>query len=113
MITPPVACASRSATADLPLAVGPAISATIGLEGFSMLIATLIAAERLSGGDISAASDALAAKGAGVMPHEWVEQGIAADLLFERLDRAGARAVLEGLLPDVDVVVQPVEHRRK
>lgn len=73
-----------------------------------MFIATLIAKERLAVGDISAAEDALG----GVQGRFWVEEGRACDLLLG--DEAGdARAVLEGLLPDIDVIVQPQAGRRK
>jgi phosphoserine phosphatase len=73
-----------------------------------MFIATLIAKERLSRGDISAAADALG----GSPGHQWVEEGIACDLLLA--DAPGpARAALEGLIPGVDVVVQPYEGRRR
>jgi phosphoserine phosphatase len=73
-----------------------------------MFIATLIAADRLTRGDISAAADALP----GVRGHEWVEEGSACDLSFPG-DPAAARAALEGLIPHADVVVQPVVGRRK
>ncbi len=43
----------------------------------------------------------------------WLDEGVAADLPFGRIDRAGARAALEGLLPQVDVVVQPRAGRAK
>ncbi len=43
----------------------------------------------------------------------WLDDGVAADLPFGRTDRAGARAALEGLLPGVDVVVQPSAGRAK
>ncbi len=42
----------------------------------------------------------------------WVEPERACDLLLGP-DPGGARAALEGLLPDVDVVVQPVAGRRR
>jgi len=77
-------------------------------------IATLIASNGgLSSADLDVARDALA--GIGAMPGEanWLDEGVAADLSFGRVDRAGARAVLEGLLPGVDVVVQPQADRRK
>lgn len=73
-----------------------------------MFIATLIAKERLSRGDISAAEDALGGS-AGL---EWVEPERACDLLLGA-DVGNARAALEGLLPGVDVVVQPWAGRRK
>ena len=49
------------------------------------------------------------------MPGEvlWIDEGTAADLPFGRADRAAARAALEGLLPDTDVVVQPAAGRAK
>jgi phosphoserine phosphatase len=74
----------------------------------SGFIATLIAKERLSRGDISAAEDALGGA-AGV---DWVEPERACDLLLGA-EAGGARAALEGLLPGVDVVVQPRAGRRK
>ena len=100
--------ASASASDDLPLAVGPAISARGGFEGAVLFIATLIAADRLTRGDISAALDALG----GSPGHEWVETGSACDIM---LDGGGdaARQALEGLIPGVDVIVQPREGRRK
>jgi phosphoserine phosphatase len=73
-----------------------------------MIIATLIAKERLSRGDISTAVDALGG-GADV---EWVEPERACDLLLGP-EHGGARAALEELLPEVDVVVQPRAGRRR
>jgi phosphoserine phosphatase len=74
----------------------------------SEFIATLIAADRLVRGDISAAQDALG----GAAGPEWVEPERACDLLLGP-EPGNARAALEGLLPGVDVVVQPREGRRK
>jgi phosphoserine phosphatase len=79
-----------------------------------MFIATLIAADRtLASPDLDVARDALA--GAGALPGApaWLDEGEAADVPFGRIAIADARAVLEGLLPHVDVVVQPTAHRRK
>ncbi len=79
-----------------------------------MDIATLIASNGgLSRADLEMARDALA--GVGAIPGEitWIDEGVAADLPFRRADRAGARAALEGLLPGVDVVVQPAHGRAK
>ena len=73
-----------------------------------MFIATLIAKERLSGGDISAARDAVGG-GAGL---EWVEPERACDLLLGP-EPGSARAALERMLPGVDVVVQPQASRRR
>jgi phosphoserine phosphatase len=77
-------------------------------------IATLIASNGgLSRADLETARDALA--GVGAMPGEiaWIDEGVAADLPFGRVDRTGARAALEGLLPGIDVVVQPQAGRTK
>jgi phosphoserine phosphatase len=76
-----------------------------------MFIATLIAKERLSGGDISAAEDAMAAAGAHAFGRSWVEEDKACDLLFSLAPEAARRA-LEGLIPGADVVVQREAHRR-
>lgn len=75
-------------------------------------IATLIAADTLSAGDISSAQDKL--RDAGCAPGEAgpLEAGRAADLAFAtKPDQA--RAALEGGFDRVDVVVQPAEGRRK
>ncbi|MBA3898153.1 MAG: phosphoserine phosphatase SerB [Sphingomonadaceae bacterium] len=74
-----------------------------------MFIATLIAAS-LPKGEVAAARDRLDAAGCLPVAEEWVEDGVACDLQFGR-DMAAARAALEG--EGYDVVVQPVEHRRK
>ena len=72
-----------------------------------MFIATLIAKQRLTRGDISAAEDALG----GARGFAWIEEGIACDLPLG--DAGAARAALEGLIPDADVVVQARASRRK
>jgi phosphoserine phosphatase len=77
-----------------------------------MFIATLIAKERLAGGDISAASDALAAAGAAPYGRSWIEDDKACDLLFPGAP-GPARAALEGLVEGVDVVVQGEAFRRR
>ena len=73
-----------------------------------MFIATLIAADRLGRGDISAAADALG----GVAGTSWVEEGSACDLVLAG-DPQAARARLEGAFAGIDVVVQPQARRRK
>jgi phosphoserine phosphatase len=73
-----------------------------------VFIATLIAADRLARGDISAAEDALG----GSRGHAWVEEGSACDIMLTG-GADPARHALEGLLPGVDLVVQPREGRRK
>jgi len=79
-----------------------------------VFIATLIASNgTLSSADLDKARDALA--GIGAMPGTaaWIDEGVAADLPFGRVDRPAARAALEGLLPGVDVVVQTPVNRAK
>jgi phosphoserine phosphatase len=117
MTTPFCRSASASAKADLPPAVGPAISATSGLgpdgsEEELMFIATLIAADRLSSGDISAAEDALAEAGGCFRGRSWVEPDQACDLLFSSAPDP-IRKALEGLVASVDVIVQGEAGRRK
>jgi phosphoserine phosphatase len=77
-----------------------------------MFIATLIAKDRLAGGDISVAADALAAAGMAPYGRSWIEEDKACDLLFSAAP-GPARAALEGLLPGVDVVVQGEASRRR
>src|SRR3954452_1974629 len=104
MTVPPAPSASARASPDLPLAVGPAISARGGFPDEAMFIATLIAADRLTRGDISAAEDALG----GSRGHDWVEEGSACDIMLAG-DHLAARQALDGLIPGVDVIVQPRE----
>ena len=77
-----------------------------------MFIATLIAKERLSSGDISAAEDALALAGLETDGRSWLDDDKACDLLVP-LQPAKAREVLEGLIPGCDVVVQGESARRR
>ncbi|GAA0300001.1 phosphoserine phosphatase SerB [Sphingomonas oligophenolica] len=77
-----------------------------------MFIATLIAAENLSGGDISAAQDRLDQAGCLPAAHVWIDRGVAADVDFG-LNPEAARAALAGAFPAVDIVIQPVEGRVK
>ena len=115
MIVPSSASASAIASADLPLAVGPAMSATRGRsEGSGLLIATLIASEQgLGAREIATARDAVAGVGGIAGEAEWLEDGIAADVPLARIDAVAGRAALEGLLPGVDIVVQPRAGRAK
>src|ERR1700712_4176137 len=112
MTVPPCFSASISASADLPLAVGPAMSATFGRlapRSLGLFIATLIAAT-LPKGEVAAARDRLDAAGCLPVAEVWVEDGEACDVQFGR-DLAAARAALEG--QGYDVVVQPPEPRPK
>ncbi|HEX9948182.1 MAG TPA: phosphoserine phosphatase SerB [Allosphingosinicella sp.] len=77
-----------------------------------MFIATLIAKDRLADGDISAASDSLAAAGMAPYGRSWIEEDKACDLLFSAAP-GPARAALEGLIGGVDVIVQGEASRRR
>ncbi|QJU60352.1 phosphoserine phosphatase SerB [Sphingomonas sp. AP4-R1] len=79
-----------------------------------MLIATLIASEPgLAAREIETARAALAGVGGIAGEAEWLEVGLAADLPLARIDAGAGRAALEGLLPGVDVIVQPRAGRAK
>ncbi|WP_076068307.1 phosphoserine phosphatase SerB [Sphingomonas montana] len=78
-----------------------------------MVIATLIASDRLDARTIEQARDAIAGVGGIAEAVEWIEPGVAADVDVLRVDGVAARAALEGLFPGVDVVVQPRAGRRK
>ena len=95
--TPFDSSASRTANADLPLAVGPAISATGIVDGeLLVFIATLIASESLAAGDISAAEDRVRSVGARPSGHGWLDEGVACDIHFDG-DAPAVRAALEGV----------------
>ena len=88
------------------------MTASGGFNEAEMFIATLIAADRLGRGDISAAADALRAVGIGPEAPAWVEAGSACDLSFADGAEAARRA-LEGRIAGADLIVQPAAHRRK
>lgn len=111
MIVPCARSASAKASADLPLAVGPAISASGGFEGAGMIIATLIAADRLTEAQISSVAQLLIEAGMSVIGRKWVEAGSACDL-YLRGDPELARQVLASGGAS-DVVVQVQASRRK
>jgi phosphoserine phosphatase len=114
MIVPLNRSAMSSASADLPLAVGPAMSASLGWRFWGrrdVFTATLIGVS-LASGDLSAAADRLTQAGCAVAAEGWIEEGIAADLHFASAADA-ARNVLEGAFPGADVVVQRQATREK
>jgi phosphoserine phosphatase len=75
-----------------------------------MFIATLIAADRLRSGDISAAEDRLAEAGIQPMGRSWVEPDSACDILFGAApDKAKVALEADG----IDLVVQGEAGRRK
>jgi phosphoserine phosphatase len=109
-ITPPILSASASANADLPLAVGPAMTTNGGFCA-AMAIATLIAAGRLDDRLVDRALGLLREIDPAAAFRHWIDEGDAADLRFSGDSRA-ARWVLDGI-EGVDIVVQPDEPRWK
>jgi phosphoserine phosphatase len=85
------------------------MSASGGKEG-TMFILTLIAADRLSRGDISAAEDALSAAGCTSAGWSWLDEGKAADF---RLAAAPPPRLLEGVIAGTDAILQPEAQRRR
>ena len=77
-----------------------------------MFIATLIAKQRLAGGDISSAEDRLRHAGIAPQGRSWIEADRACDLLFSG-DPVRARDALEGRLGAIDTVVQGEASRRR
>ncbi|MBX9796426.1 phosphoserine phosphatase SerB [Sphingomonas sp.] len=77
-----------------------------------MFIATLIAADGIDQGRISESMDRLAEAGCAPVAGGWLDEGVAADLLFG-LNADAARAALEGVFPATDVVVQAQFTRAK
>lgn len=102
---------SATAKDDLPLAVGPAITTNGGFsKGVSMFIATLVAKDRLSAGDISAAVDRL--RGITGLETRSLAKDKAVDIAFSG-DPLAARAALEEQIAGVDVIIQPEAYRRR
>src|SRR4051812_13070898 len=122
MTTPPVFCARLSASADLPLAVGPAISTALFQDSFQdsefacmSLVATLIC------NPVNPALDSTIVDGAlAVLPSpgtaQWLFDEVAVDIPFtgsEDIKAIEARLrQARGDLP-IDIVVQPAAFRRK
>ena len=70
-----------------------------------MFIATLVAKDCLSAGDISSAADRLSDAGVSVTHHRVIANAKAADISFTG-DAKAARAVLDGQLDGIDVIIQ-------
>jgi phosphoserine phosphatase len=77
-----------------------------------MVIATLIAAERLSAGDISSARDRLAAAGCIVGDASMIDPDKACDIAFSG-DLIAARLAIEGMIEGMDVIIQNAGGRRR
>ena len=110
-MTPLLRLARASANADLPLAVGPATSATGGKD---LIIVTLIAADRLTRDAIFKASDVLGDANISASEWSWVDEGSAADIECRAapIQLPIIRFAL-GAIDGVDIFVQPAEHREK
>src|SRR4051812_11801423 len=121
-MTPPLRWARSSASADLPLAVGPAIRIAFLTrplpacppEFLMPLIATLVThpARRA----LSASLANMASRSIGASAVRWLAEGIACDLaLPEAAEAAETTAVLRTALASqpVDVIVQQAGERRK
>jgi phosphoserine phosphatase len=79
----------------------------------SVLVATLIA-DRLNAPLSEAILDRAAQALSGVERRRWLDEGVAGDLVFTG-DLKAKRAALEGALANepIDVIVQPLAHRRR
>src|ERR1700754_243726 len=117
MTNPPVLCAHSSARADLPLAVGPAISTALPMSSrcsCMSLVATLICNPANPALDSTIVDGALA-----VLPSpgtaQWLFNEVAVDIPFtgsEDVKAVEARLrAARGDLP-IDIVVQPAAFRR-
>src|SRR5947207_3763218 len=118
MTMPPAFCASSSARADLPLAVGPAISTALpkpSEPACMSLVATLICNPANPALDSTIVDGALA-----VLPSpgaaQWLFNEVAVDIPFTGAEDIKAMEArlrqARGDLP-IDIVVQPIEARRQ
>ncbi len=77
-----------------------------------MFIATLVAKDALSVGDISMGMDLLVMAGCAPTEHRWLSEGKAVDLRFSG-DLAAARHALDNQLGAIDIIVQVEADRRR
>jgi phosphoserine phosphatase len=77
-----------------------------------MFIATLVAKDALSVGDISEGADRLGLAGCGPSDFRWLEEEKAADLRFSA-DALAARTALDDQLGAIDVIIQEEAHRHR
>ena len=114
MMTPSSCSAMASANADLPLAVGPAIS-TARVVSSMTSVATLISHDRAL--DSAALEHARAALPVPGEP-KWLDPGVAADIVFNAGSENDNRSVADRVRETfagrpIDVVVQNAAGRRK
>ena len=125
MIVPPSACANVSASADLPLAVGPAIS-TARLDRARSVNSMALVATLISNPAAPSLDAAVIARARGALPSAqapiWLDPGIAADIPFiarrENTQADDTRALAERVRTalagaPVDVLLQRASGRRK
>src|SRR3954454_2549944 len=112
-ISPPTCSASRRANADLPLAVGPAISQ---MRPVMELVLTLVAPPNAGAFSINL-REVFAGVGARGKESRKIEAGEMAvtDLILEADELAAARAALAGAMADqpLDWCLQPLAGRKK
>lgn len=113
MMVPVMARASRTAIADLPLAVGPVMTTTMKSPVTPPLLVTLVAETVLSAGDAALASDVLRAAGGEPGTMAWIDAGDALDIPASGIPAAAARAALEAALPAADIIVQRADRPRR
>src|SRR5579875_3354093 len=106
--SPPSVSARRSARADLPLAVGPAISQTLG--PMALFAVTLVGPDAQAVEAAAGRARSLAGE-AGEVKSQARLGPAALDLIVEAGERPDMAAAVEGL--PVDLCVQPAEGRRK
>ena len=110
---PPCVSASASASADLPLAVGPAMSATgLAVGGVAMFIATLIAAGRSPRAIFPRRCDRLAAAGCAPAAPALDRRGRRRRPRVRTATRQRRARRWRARSRGVDVVVQPAERPR-
>ena len=111
--SPPVASASRNASADLPLAVGPAISQ---MRGAMDLVLTLVAPPNAGAFSVNL-REVFASVGARGKESRKLDagDGAATDVILEADDLAAVRAALAEPMAgqQLDWCLQPLEGRRK
>src|SRR5262245_15499779 len=113
-MTPPSSWASASASADLPLVVGPAISTARVLSGMTSVATLISSTSALDDAALERARAALPAPG----ETRWLDPGVAADIFFTAGRENNSRSLadrIRTLLAEraVDVVVQATTRRRK
>ena len=110
----PVAWAMRSASADLPLAVGPAISQ---MRGSMDLVLTFVSPPNAGAFKISLgeAFASVGAKGKESRVLSAANQDMAVDVILEAEDLAAVKAAVQPVVGDqrLDWCLQPLEGRKK